>query len=175
MDDVLDGFQRKARDHARTPIQWTSQPHAGFTTGIPWMRVNDDYVAGWNAEAERKDLQSVFHFWKRALALRKEHEVFVGLSRTRKLYYYAYRAFGQVYGDFQQLLIEHESVFAYTRSLDGTTAVILLNFTDKNVLLESVPSDVVDKDVIFSNYEDAQAAPSIKGITLRGYEGRIYL
>ena len=77
MDDVLDGFQRKARDHARTPVQWTSAKHAGFTSGTPWMRVNDDYADGWNAEAEMKDPGSVFHFWKRALAMRKEHEVFV--------------------------------------------------------------------------------------------------
>lgn len=77
MDDVLDGFQRKARDHARTPVQWTSAKHAGFTAGAPWMRVNDDYSDGWNAAAELADPHSVFHFWKRALAMRKEHDVFV--------------------------------------------------------------------------------------------------
>ena len=72
MEDVLDDFQRKARDHARTPLQWNGAPHAGFTTGTPWMRVNDDYAEGWNVEAEMKDPHSVWHFWKRALHLRRE-------------------------------------------------------------------------------------------------------
>lgn len=82
MDDVLDGFQRKARDHARTPVQWDSTTHAGFTSGAPWMRVNDDYADGWNVEAERKNPSSVFHFWKKALQFRKDNEVLVRPSRN---------------------------------------------------------------------------------------------
>ncbi|KAJ8603192.1 hypothetical protein MRB53_042245 [Persea americana] len=76
-------LQRKARDHARTPMQWTSGPNAGFCApGVkPWMRVNDDYETV-NAEAQLKhanpDELSVFQFWKRGLANRKAHkEVFV--------------------------------------------------------------------------------------------------
>ena len=61
-------------------FKWDSSQNGGFTTGTPWMRVNDDYADGWNAEEELKDPKSVFHFWRRALAMRKEHEVFVGCS-----------------------------------------------------------------------------------------------
>ncbi|QRW06432.1 alpha-amylase [Ceratobasidium sp. AG-Ba] len=43
MTDILDGINRKARDNARVPVQWDDSPHAGFTTGTPWMRVNDNY------------------------------------------------------------------------------------------------------------------------------------
>lgn len=56
--------------------QWDDAPHGGFTTGTPWMRVNDDY-ATWNVAAEAKDADSVLNFWKNMLRLRKEQEVFV--------------------------------------------------------------------------------------------------
>ena len=77
-------MQRKARDHARTPVQWTAEENAGFCeSGItPWMRVNDDYKDV-NAEQQQQsrkegDGLSPLHFWQRGLANRKKHkEVFV--------------------------------------------------------------------------------------------------
>jgi oligo-1,6-glucosidase len=55
-------IQLKARDNARTPVQWTSDPHAGFSTTAPWMRVNEDYLT-WNAAAQTSDPGSVFSYW----------------------------------------------------------------------------------------------------------------
>lgn len=57
--------------------QWDASPHAGFTTGNPWMRVNDDYAETWNASEQVSESTSVWTFWKQALATRKEHEVLV--------------------------------------------------------------------------------------------------
>lgn len=98
MSDVLDGFQKKARDHCRTPIpvrnecipsdfarlmrlpvdsrQWNSRPQGGFTSGEPWMRVNDDFKK-WNASSQINEESSVFSFWKRALQVRKDYDVLV--------------------------------------------------------------------------------------------------
>ncbi|KAJ6530664.1 glycoside hydrolase family 13 protein, partial [Mycena capillaripes] len=114
MTDILDGLSKKARDHGRVPMQWNSFAHAGFTTGTPWMRVNDDYKT-WNAAAQVDDDQSVCVFWKRALKLRKDHKVLI-------------------YGDFTLLSPENEEVFAYTRSYKDWRALILLNFTTRKVL-----------------------------------------
>ncbi|KAG2134200.1 glycoside hydrolase family 13 protein [Suillus bovinus] len=61
MFDILDSFAQKARDHARTPIQWNAGAHGGFTTGTPYMRVNDDYPE-WNAEQQIGDETSVHAF-----------------------------------------------------------------------------------------------------------------
>jgi len=115
MSDVLDGISKKARDHSRTPVQWDGSSHAGFTTGTPWMRVNDDYADPWNAEAQIKDEGSVRSFWKRALAIRKEHEVLV-------------------YGDFRIISGENDQIFAYTRTLGNTTALVLFNFKETEVV-----------------------------------------
>ena len=58
------------------PWQWNSSAHAGFTSGEPWMRVNEDYQT-WNVAAQLKDNDSIHSFWKHALNLRKAHEVLV--------------------------------------------------------------------------------------------------
>ena len=59
--------------HSIICLKWNSDPHGGFTTGTPWMRVNEDFAQGWNVEAESSDPNSVLNFWKRAIALRKEY------------------------------------------------------------------------------------------------------
>ncbi|EME49725.1 glycoside hydrolase family 13 protein [Dothistroma septosporum NZE10] len=113
-------LQKKARDHARTPVQWTAGANAGFCKDDiePWMRVNDDYRTI-NAEAQREFSSatklSVLQHWRRALENRKkEKEVFI-------------------YGDFELLDDKHETIFAYRRSSKDKAFVTVLNFSDKQV------------------------------------------
>ncbi|KAL1699984.1 glycoside hydrolase family 13 protein [Schizophyllum commune] len=152
MSDVLDGLQKKARDHARTPVQWDSSPHGGFTTSKPWMRVNDDYPS-WNAEKQISDPVSVRSFWKKLLELRKEKPVLV-------------------YGEFKLLFADSEDVFAYQRSLGNSTALVYLNCRDKDVQT-SLPSDVGSHfEYGLGNYADGNQ--SLDKFVLRPYEARIY-
>ncbi|KAJ6548649.1 glycoside hydrolase family 13 protein [Mycena capillaripes] len=154
MTDVLDGLSRKARDHGRVPMQWNSSAHAGFTTGTPWMRVNDDYRT-WNAAAQVDDDQSVREFWKRALQLRKDHKVLI-------------------YGDFTSLSPENEEVFAYTRSYKDWRALILLNFTNRKVSFALPDGNWSKHRLVFGNY--AGAPDGLTGeVELKGYEGRVYI
>ncbi|KAI4517003.1 glycoside hydrolase family 13 protein [Schizophyllum commune Loenen D] len=153
MSNVMDGLQKKARDHARTPVQWDCSPHGGFTTGKPWMRVNDDYPS-WNAEKQILDPDSVRSFWKKLLELRKEKPVLI-------------------YGEFKLLLADSEDVFAYQRSLGSSTALVYLNFRDKDVQT-SLPSDVESHfEYGLGNYADGNQ--SLDKFVLRPYEARIYL
>ena len=64
--------------------QWDSSDHAGFTTGKPWMRVNDDYVHSWNVAEETDDEESVLNFWKQAIATRKQYDVLVGVPKLNQ-------------------------------------------------------------------------------------------
>ncbi|KAJ7486702.1 glycoside hydrolase family 13 protein [Mycena latifolia] len=158
MSDVLDGLQMKARDHGRLPMQWDSSAHAGFTTGKPWMRINDDYEA-WNASAQVDDPQSVHAFWKNALRLRKAHKVLI-------------------YGDFTLLAPKDEAVFAYTRAYKDRRALVVLNFTSGDVAF-ALPADAGKFEFVFDNYPASEAASSrVSGgedVALRGYEGRVYI
>ena len=68
----LERIHVSTRDSARTPVQWTGGPNAGFTTGKPWFYVNPNYTYI-NAEAESKDPLSILNFYRRCLRLRKRH------------------------------------------------------------------------------------------------------
>ena len=78
MSDVWDGIQRKARDHARSPMQWTNQAGGGFsvqkmgTSASPWMRMNDDFV-DWNVSAQEDDPDSVLSFWRKMISFRRNY------------------------------------------------------------------------------------------------------
>lgn len=68
-------------------LQWDATQHAGFTTGVPWMRVNEDYEL-WNASSQVQSEDSVLNFWQKAICVRKENEVLVSLRVGLKLYQY---------------------------------------------------------------------------------------
>ena len=108
-DQLLAGLAAMSRDNARTPVQWDASPQAGFTTGEPWLPVNPNHRHV-NAEAERADPSSVFHHYRRLIALRHE-------DATVRL------------GDFTMLLPDHPHVYAFTRALDGDALLVLGNFT----------------------------------------------
>ena len=65
-----------SRDNARTPVQWDDSENAGFSTGIPWIQVNPNYKEI-NAKKEMSDLDSVFHYYQKLIALRKKYALIV--------------------------------------------------------------------------------------------------
>ncbi|KAF9463172.1 glycoside hydrolase family 13 protein [Collybia nuda] len=156
MSDVLDGFAKKARDHARVPMQWDSTDQAGFTTGTPWMRVNEDYK-DWNAATQLGFQDSVLTFWQQALRVRKSNDVLV-------------------YGDFVDISADHARVFAYTRSFENTTALVILNFGEEVVSFSlGSQQDWSRFSFVLGNYQVASPEPAQNPIRLEGYEGRLYV
>jgi len=153
-------LQRKARDHARTPVQWTGGANAGFCDEKikPWMCVNSDYKTV-NAEAQRTyssgtDL-SVLQFWKRGMEQRKKHK----------------DAF--VYGDFILLDDTHENVLTYKRVSDkGEAFAVVLNFSGKEVEW-SVPEIAKVEKWVTGNYasKTMPELPTTGTIKLRPWEG----
>ena len=147
---VLDGLQAMSRDNARTPMQWDDSPHAGFTTGTPWLPVNPNAVEV-NAAAQRDDPQSVLAHYRRLIELRHTHPV-VAL------------------GDFTMLLPEHEQVYAFTRRLDDVELLVLCN----------VSGDVVQVDLPdLEEWTAAQVlignVPGSTGPELQPWEARVHL
>ena len=74
--EVLEVLRRKSRDNARTPMQWTDGPYAGFSTGVPWIPVNPNHVQI-NAAKQRADPSSIYHYYRRLIELRRRDPVVV--------------------------------------------------------------------------------------------------
>ncbi len=135
-----------SRDNARTPVQWDDSKNAGFTSGTPWIPVNPNYTEI-NAKAETADQDSVFHYYKKLIALRKQNPIIV-------------------YGKYEPLLKDSEELFVYTRTLGGEKLFVACNFTDKEASL-SLPEEFIGSDRLISNMENDY---SRREIILKPYE-----
>ncbi len=149
-EEALDAVARYSRDNARTPMQWSDEPHAGFTEGEPWLRVNPNYRTI-NAAAEQSDPSSVWNFYKRLIALRKD-----------PLY-----AETIVYGVLEPFLRERHNLMAYYRKGEKTLLVIG-NYQKKE---QDVTLPAPCKKVLLNNYPEV----SMEGRTIRmqGYQALI--
>ncbi|ADJ14067.1 glycoside hydrolase family 13 protein [Halalkalicoccus jeotgali] len=158
---VREAVAGASRDNGRTPVQWTDGEHAGFTDGEPWIPVNPDKDEV-NAERARADPDSVWHYYRELIALRS------GEMRE-----------ALIYGEYDQLTPDHESLWAYTRTHDEERLLVLLNFDDDPTPV-ALPSGVLDADTtlerLLANYalEDESAVPAVLEGSLRPWEARVY-
>ncbi len=135
-DVLLQEICRSSRDNARTPMQWNAKEHGGFSAAKPWIKVNSNYSTI-NVEAQIQDEQSIYHFYKKLIQLRKQHPVLI-------------------YGDYQLLFEEHSAIFAYSRSLEQHRTIVICNMTDEVV---EIPELVAQNyQVLLGNYPDSRIA-----------------
>lgn len=106
-EEALNAVSRFSRDNARTPMQWSADKHAGFTTGTPWLKVNPNYTTI-NAASQQNDKGSVKNFYKQLIALRKHPEY----KNTI------------VYGTLEPVWEDQKNLMAYYRKEDKTLLVI---------------------------------------------------
>ena len=117
-EEALATLRPTTRDNARTPVQWDASPHAGFTTGEPWLAVNPNHVEV-NAAAQREDPHSVLAHYRRLIALRHTEPVVA-------------------HGDFTMLLPAHPGVYAFTRRHEDVELLVLGNFSGEPVTVPGV-------------------------------------
>ena len=130
-DDVMASIYARGRDNARTPMQWTAEEGAGFTTGKPWMPINENHV-DINAEAALADEDSVFHHYRKLIELRKEYDVFRD-------------------GWFELMHAEDEKIFAYTRDTDRGHLLVVCNFSGEYLDFE-LPGRFDGSKMLLNNY-----------------------
>ena len=130
---VMEAIYARGRDNARTPMQWTAGENAGFTTGTPWLPVNENHNQV-NAEAELADPDSVFHYYQKLIALRKEYDIFRD-------------------GWFELLDPDNEKVFAYTRDTETAHMLVVCNFTAQT-LDWKLPWNYRGAKKLIGNYPD---------------------
>ncbi|MFT7053283.1 MAG: oligo-1,6-glucosidase [Psychromonas sp.] len=131
---AIDFLNYFSRDHARLPIQWDNSPNAGFTTGTPWLALNNNQEVV-NAQDARQDENSIFHYYRKLIELRKSTE------------------YGEIitYGRYQILDKDDSEVYAYLRVTHGQKLLIIANFTNKS-LIRSYQGEI--DEVILNNYLD---------------------
>ena len=147
-EETMYAIRAKARDNARTPMQWNAEKNAGFTEGTPWYRVNPNYKEI-NVEQALADPESVFYHYQKLIQLRKEHDI-------------------MVYGTYQLLFPEDEDLYIYTRTLEEEKWLIVCNFHEKTRKFRCKRAG----QVMLSNYADTPATEKIA--ELRPYEAVIY-
>lgn len=146
-DEALNVISRFSRDNARTPMQWSDEANAGFTTGTPWLKVNPNY-AFINAKAQTGDSDSVFNFYKQLIALRK-NPVYKETI---------------VYGELVPVWEEQHNLMAYYRKGDKTLLVVG-NYQKEE---QDIVLPAAYKNVLLNNYTDI--AEENLTIRLHGYQ-----
>lgn len=149
-EEAMNYIYASSRDNVRTPMQWNSQPEAGFTTGTPWLGVNPNY-ADINVAESLKDPNSIYHFYKEMIALRRDNEALI-------------------YGSYELVLPLHKQVYAYKRQGNSETYLVVVNVFNDSAEVDLTPFDL--KELVLTNYEVPNSLE--KDIQLRPYEARLY-
>ncbi len=144
---ALKVISRFSRDNARTPMQWSDDPNAGFTSGTPWLKVNPNYTSI-NAAMQIEDADSVYSFYKKLIALRKDPDYKETI----------------VYGGLEPLWRDRHNLMAYYRKGDRTLLVVG-NYQREE---QEITLPGTCRNVLLNNYKDI--AEDKGTITLHGYQ-----
>lgn len=151
-EEIMPLIQGKSRDNSRTPVQWSNEKNGGFTTGTPWIPTADNYKTI-NAESALADPESIFYHYKELIRLRKELDIVT-------------------FGDYQLVSEEDSEVFAYTRTWNKETLLVINNFYAQETVF-SIPSHLreLHAELLLSNYTGTELQPQL---SLRPYESLVY-
>lgn len=151
---VMAMLHAQSRDNARTPMQWDDSPHGGFTTSMPWIKVNPNYTEI-NVKQALADSNSIFYYYQQLIRLRRENHVIV-------------------YGRYDLLLNEHPEIYAFTRTWEEDRLLVVLNFSQNRSVFELPgPITFTGKELLISNY-GVDPAEDIHRLALKPFEARVY-
>jgi alpha-glucosidase len=151
-EEIMEILWATSRDNSRTPMQWSDKDNAGFSSGIPWLKVNPNYKEI-NVEAQEKDVSSILNFYKKLIQLKKSNEVFT-------------------YGTYDLLEKDDPKIYAYTRTLADEKVIIIANLSTEPADLESTSLEF--SHLLLNNYQVPAHEP-LQKITLKPYETRVYV
>lgn len=141
---------RSSRDSARTPVQWSDEENAGFTTGKPWFYVNQNYKEI-NVSQQENDPNSVLNFYRKAIALRKK------LSCVR-------------WGNYKEYQKSSGKLYVYSRQDARQKILVVCSFSKRKVRFRAPSGFHLDSArLALCGYENPD--PKV----LQPYECRVYL
>ena len=149
MQKFMKEIQFSCRDNGRTPFQWDSSANAGFSIGMPWIKVNPNYKTI-NASAEESDANSCLNYFRKIVKLRKDNPVLV-------------------YGKYELLDKTNPNVYAYTRTMNGKKFLVLLNFTSKSSSI-NIAMDLSKAKLLIDDYAEASTNGQLKPYEVMVYD-----
>ena len=153
-ETVLKLAQKASRDNARTCMQWSGAPNAGFTSGKPWFVVNSNYK-DINVESQLGDPGSILNFYRNALQFRRDNPVVI-------------------YGDYVEHMPKSKELYVYERNLAGKKLLVICSYSEKCVRFDAPEGITLDETKqVFGNYDNNFVISN--GFTTRPYEMRVYL
>ena len=143
------------RENARTPVQWSAEKNAGFTTADEaWFNINPNYKEI-NVEAAEKDPNSLLHYYRKLIKFRKENEVVI-------------------YGDFKQYYKNSNKLFVYERNYEGKKLLVICSFSAEPVKFAAPEGiDLADGKLVINTYDVLE--PAKNEFVTKPYEARVYL
>lgn len=136
LKEFMDAQKISARDNGRTPMQWDATVNAGFTSGTPWIPVNQSFTT-LNVAAQEKDANSPLQYFRKMIQLRKSSPVLI-------------------YGKYTLLDKDNPDVYAYTRELNGEKCLVLLSFSNEGGQFK-LPKGMKIGDEMINNYSQKLA------------------
>lgn len=142
-----------SRETARSPVQWSAEKNAGFTTGTPWFNICDNYKEI-NVEAADKDPDSILNFYRKLIKFKKENEV-------------------AIYGKYKEFYKNSSSLYVYERVLGNEKLLIVCSFKENSVKFTAPAGyDLTKGELVLSNYTDNKIVNN--GFVTKPYEVRVY-
>lgn len=149
--EVMEQIKLNSRVNGRSPMQWSGDKNAGFSSGTPWAKINKNYDHV-NVESESKDKNSVLNFYKEMIRVRSEHE-------------------GLIYGTYKLLMPKHKEIYAYERVYNNDKYLVLINLSKEETTF-NLPYSLKGKELLLSNFECEELVG--KKARFRAYEARLY-
>lgn len=142
-----------SRENARTPVQWSAEDNAGFTSGKPWFSVNPNYTRV-NVAAQEEDPDSLLNFYRALLAYRKQEPLVL-------------------WGEYREHFPKSRDFYVYERSYQGRKLLVICRFGAAPKAFAAPPGMALSRGkLVFSNYKDAPLTG--EGFTSRPWELRVY-
>ncbi|MEH7456564.1 alpha-glucosidase [Bacillus sp. JJ1127] len=151
--EMMEIIWASCRDNSRTPMQWSNEENAGFTTGTPWFGMNPNYKEI-NVQKQQEEADSILNFYKKMIALKKENDVFT-------------------YGTYDLLLEDDPQIYAYTRTLHDEKVIVISNISNEKAVYNESVFALECKRLLLNNYEVLEHETN-NTITLKPYETRVY-
>ncbi|ADZ85137.1 alpha,alpha-phosphotrehalase [Cellulosilyticum lentocellum] len=140
-EEALAILGARSRDNSRTPMQWNSGDHAGFSNSTPWLSIPENYKAI-NVEIEQNDADSILAYYKKLIQIRKEHPA---ISE----------------GKIEFIYKDHPEILAYKRSF-GDEEILVLNNLGRNHTRLTADLQLESYEKILGNYEKADHAKELE-------------